>query len=196
MKTEPFQRPPGKHIPVPFWLGVILKFILFLLIPAAATVVLSMSRLTLTRTGGTVTAEVNRMVFFAIPWRTQTLTGVQKANFTKIEGDWIRRKPGDTRRQRREMDNGVLTLTGTDGELRIETDPATGREKHDAVAAFLADPKASTHRQFLMGNRLFGYLFGIPATLLAALYVVGCTLALSHKLFGFPKKPKPFRGGA
>ncbi len=154
-----------------------------LLIPAVVTAVLGMSRLTLTRGDGLVTARLDHFVFFVVPWKTETLHDVRTVTSEVTQGERIKPKPGERDRNRHAMDNGALTLQGAAGSIEAAVAPSVLRDAQGVVKGFLTDPGQISSRQFLMANRLFGWGFGIPMTLLALTYTIGAVLWLPAKLF-------------
>lgn len=155
----------------------IIALVCCLVIPTIVSAVLGMSRLTLTKQNGQITAQAEHLLFFAIPWKQEQLSGITSAEHEVITGDLIRRKHGDTRPRRRSMDNAVLHLNAANQTLDVALDPGTAPQIQADVTHFIHDPDQIHFRQFLMSNRLFGWLFGVPVTLLAGFYSICVILA-------------------
>jgi hypothetical protein len=179
MRSPVFSRDPAPLRPTvgSRVITTVIAFVGCLVIPAAVSLVLGMSRLTLTKQNQQVTAHVERLLFFAIPWKTQQLSGITAAKHEVIAGSLIRQKTGDTRPRRRAMDNAVLHLTAQNQTLDVALDPATAPQIQADVTHFIHDPDETHYHQFLMENRLYGWLFGVPVTLLAGFYTICVILA-------------------
>ena len=81
-----------------------------------------------------------------------------------------------------------LMVSGGEGILTVKVPPDSVEEVKGRAQAFLQDPGQHQMRFFTIANRKFGLGFGLPCTLLAALYLVGSTVAIMRKLLSAVKR--------
>jgi hypothetical protein len=147
-------------------------------LPVFLTAIAPVSVTHLNRENGRVTATTRSHLLFVIPYIHKTLDDIRDADDRVHAGEWIQRRAGDSGIQQRAEDEGFLVLSNAQQNfIEAPVSPLNLDAEVAKVRAFLKDPTQQHLRLIAVANWKFSVIIGIPMTLLAALYVVGVTLA-------------------
>ena len=155
----------------------VLGFLICVGLPAFWTAIAPVSVTRLNREGDFVRAHTQDHVFFIIPYRTRTVADVTAIDDRFREGEWDRRSSDPSKHTKSESES-FLVLHGHEDAVEVSVSPASIDRVVREANAFLADGSRPALRLITVANWKFSVIFAIPLTLLTALYLFGCALAL------------------
>jgi hypothetical protein len=163
--------------------------VVFVGIPVLLTFMAPLSSLGFQKTEQGMKAEVDRYLLMVIPWKHETLVGVQSV---KAEITAEKRYRG-TAEERRKGQKGVRLATGQivivagGMETKIQTDPELAKRIEKEFAGFQQTESANELSYEIYASWWLSYVLGGIATGLAVFYVFGATaqiiLSVTKKLF-------------
>lgn len=173
----------------------LMMFLIFVVFPASWTAFAPVSRIQLERSEQTITATVQRHMYFVVPYYTQQLTDVSAVRIETYKGV----KQGynahlsedQNRPNRREYseDNSELVLSNSKGdEVRAPIDSSSLETIQTSIEAFIARGQAGQYSVSVVANRTLFWL-SFPITLLTAVYVLIQALAVTRLILGNPYWP-------
>ena len=179
--TEPAPAPPKTT------LGSLILGALFCFgLPAAFTAIAPVSYLHLERGADkAVSAKAATCLFFCIPYRTQTLDKVTRADQRFHAGSYTSDRAGDTseRHQTKSEDEAYIVLQQGEPsaaapdqalpKIEVPISPASVKAQLALAQSFLKDESQTKLSLFCVSNWKFAIIGGGLTSLLAVLYVAG-----------------------
>ena len=139
-------------------------------LPALATALAPVGRITLVRNGEAVTATTRTCLLFIVPFRTDRLQSVTKVDTRIKTGAMTSRTQGGRREYLKADDTGYLQLSGPDGSAEISVTPHNLYTVRDEVRQFLNGSGPERYSRFVVANWTFSIVFGGIVCLLPIVY--------------------------
>lgn len=168
--------------------------LIFVVFPASWTAFAPVSRIKLERRDQTITATVQRCMYFIVPYYTQQLTGVSSVRVETSKGEKqgynAHLSEGDNRPNRRgySEDNSELVLSNAKGdEVRAPID-SNSFDTVQSIDAFFHNGELGMYSISVVAHRTLFWL-SFPIAFLTVIYVLIQGLAITRLVLGNPYWP-------